>query len=70
VFEPLLTTEEAAILLRIHKVTLLRYVREGLVPHKRIGRKVAFRASELNDWWTSDYTGAAVRAAQPERTGA
>ncbi len=69
-FEPLLTSKEAATLLGIHTVTVLRYAREGRLPHKKVGRKIAFRASELNAWWSSDYTGPAVRAAQPERTGA
>jgi len=64
-FEPLLTAAEAARLLNIHPVTLLRWAREGSVPHRRLGRKVVFRASELNSWWTNGHTSSAVRAAQP-----
>lgn len=64
-FEPLLTSAEAARLLSIHPVTLLRWAREGSVPHRRLGRKVFFRASELNSWCATGYTNSAVRAAQP-----
>jgi len=62
-FEPLLTALEAAPLLNHHPVTLLRWAREGRVPHHRLGRKVMFRASELNLFVTTGYTGSAVRAA-------
>jgi excisionase family DNA binding protein len=64
-FEPLLTSTQAARLLSIHPVTLLRWAREGSVPHRRLGRKVVFRASELNSWCATGYTKSAVRAAQP-----
>jgi excisionase family DNA binding protein len=64
-FEPLLTSAEAARLLSIHPVTLLRWAREGSVPHRKLGRKVVFRASELNSWYATSYTKSAVRAAQP-----
>jgi excisionase family DNA binding protein len=69
-FEPLLTSEIAAELLDIHHVTLLRWARERRVPHHRIGRKVKFRASELNNWLATSYTVAVGHAAQPERTAA
>jgi excisionase family DNA binding protein len=64
-FEALLTSAEAARLLNIHPVTLLRWAREGSVPHRRLGRKVLFRASELNSWCATGYTNSAVRVAQP-----
>src|SRR5260370_6529985 len=63
VFEPLLTSVDAARLLSLHPVTLLRWAREGRIPHLRLGRKVMFRASELSSWCTSGYTVSAVRAA-------
>jgi excisionase family DNA binding protein len=63
VFEPLLSSVGAARLLNLHPVTLLRWAREGRVPHLRLGRKVMFRASELNSWCNSGYTCVAVRAA-------
>ncbi|MGD0443163.1 MAG: helix-turn-helix domain-containing protein [Edaphobacter sp.] len=64
-FEPLLSAEDAGNLLGIHPVTLLRWAREGRVPHWRLGRKVKFRASELNSWCETLYTERAVRVAQP-----
>ncbi|WP_406704541.1 helix-turn-helix domain-containing protein [Tunturibacter empetritectus] len=54
-FEPLLSTSEAAVLLNLHPVTLLRWAREGKLPHLRLGRKVMFRASELDAWCTAGY---------------
>ena len=49
-FESLLTTSDAAQLLRVHVNTLRLWAREGRVPCLRLGRKVAFRASALNRW--------------------
>jgi excisionase family DNA binding protein len=49
-FEPLLDTEEAARLLRIHPKTLRRSARLGEIPATRIGRLWRFRASVLNEW--------------------
>jgi len=62
-FEPLLSADSAAALLGIHSVTLLRWAREGRVPHRRLGRKVKFRASQLNAWLASGYTEPVSRAA-------
>ena len=66
VFEPLIDATEAASLLQIHSGTLLRWARAKFkgIPHHRLGRKVMFRASELNSWLLSGYTDRAVRAAQ------
>jgi excisionase family DNA binding protein len=63
VFEPLLSSVDAARLLSLHPVTILRWAREGKIPHLRLGRKVMFRASELNAWCISGYSSSAVRAA-------
>ena len=49
-FERLLTAAEAGKLLDLHPVTLLRWARQGRVPHRKLGRKVTFRVSELNAW--------------------
>jgi len=49
-FEPLLTATEAAQLLKIHPNTLLLWARTKSVPALRLGRRVAFRASDLNRW--------------------
>lgn len=65
IFEPLISAAEAAQLLGIHPVTILRWAREGRVPHVRLGRKVKFRVSELNSWSSAIYTNRAVRVAQP-----
>jgi excisionase family DNA binding protein len=62
-FEQLLTAIDAAKLLNIHPVTLLRWSRGGRVPHLRLGRRVMFRASELDAWCRAGYTDSAVRAA-------
>jgi excisionase family DNA binding protein len=66
-FEPLISAVEAGQLLGVHPVTLLRWAREGRIPHSRLGRKVKFRVSELNSWARTLYTGSAVRVAQPYR---
>lgn len=50
VFEPLLTSEQAAALLQIHAKTLQRLARQGKVPSHRIGDLWRFRASELDNW--------------------
>lgn len=52
-FEPLLTAEEAAKLLRIHPKTLVRLARDGEVPSSRLGRFWRFRASSLDAWLSS-----------------
>jgi excisionase family DNA binding protein len=49
-FEVLITPETAAALLGIHPETLMRWSRSGRVPFHRIGRKIMFRASKLNEW--------------------
>ena len=49
-FEPLLDSEEAAALLRIHPKTLQRLARRGEVMAIQIGKLWRFRASALNAW--------------------
>ena len=49
-FEPLLSATAVAEMLCLHPVTLLRWAREGRVPHHRLGRRVVFRLSELEMW--------------------
>jgi excisionase family DNA binding protein len=61
--DPLLTAVEAARILRLHHVTVLRWAREGRIPHLRLGRKVVFPLSQLTSWLASGYTDSAVRAA-------
>lgn len=52
-FEPVLTTDEAAVLLQIHPKTLQRMARRGVVPAFRIGDLWRFRASDLDRWLRS-----------------
>ncbi|WP_353073079.1 helix-turn-helix domain-containing protein [Tunturiibacter gelidiferens] len=52
VFEPLISAVDAGQLLNLHPVTILRWAREGRIPHRRLGRRVVFRVSELNSWLT------------------
>jgi len=61
--DPLLTAVEAARILRLHHVTVLRWAREGRIPHLRLGRKVVFPLSKLTSWLASGYTDSAVRVA-------
>jgi excisionase family DNA binding protein len=65
-FEALLSATQAASLLNLHPNTLLLWAREGKVPCLRLGRRVAFRASSLNQWLSEQYTNVAVRAAHPK----
>ncbi len=48
VFEPLLNSEQAAALLKVHPKTLQRYARNGLVAGLRLGKLWRFRPSDLN----------------------
>ena len=68
------TAAEIASHLRIHPVTLLRWAREGRVPHRRLGsRKIVFLPSEISEWlYTREkhYTEPATRAASTEREAA
>ena len=52
-FEPLLDSEDAAKLLRIHPKTLQKLARNGEIQAVRIGKLWRFRASHLNDWVNS-----------------
>jgi excisionase family DNA binding protein len=59
-----LTAKEAAHIARLHPVTLLRWAREGRVPHRRLSsRKIVFPREQLNAWLESGYTVSTVRAA-------
>lgn len=59
-----LTAKEAAQIARLHPVTLLRWAREGRVPHRRLSsRKIVFPRGQLNAWLESGYTVSTVRAA-------
>ncbi len=47
-FEPLLDSDEAAALVKVHPKTLQRYARTGLVVGLRVGKLWRFRASDLD----------------------
>ncbi len=49
-FEPLLDSDEAAALLKIHPKTLQKLARQGEVTAIQIGKLWRFRASALNEW--------------------
>ena len=60
-FEPLLKPKEAAELLRVNQVTLLRLVRKGQFPAVQIGKLWRFRISDLNAWINSEVAPKTVR---------
>ena len=47
-FEPLLNSEQAAALVKVHPKTVQRYARQGLVVGLRVGNLWRFRASDLD----------------------
>lgn len=49
-FEPLLTSREAAPFLRLHHKTLESMARAGMVPATKQGSCWVFRLSRLSDW--------------------
>ena len=56
-FEPLLNSDEAATLLKIHPKTLQRMARNGQITAVQIGKLWRFRASDLDDWLDSQMAG-------------
>jgi len=49
-----LTAQQLAGIVPLHPVTLLRWAREGKIPHRRLSaRKVVFLPSEINAWLAS-----------------
>jgi excisionase family DNA binding protein len=70
-FETPLSALEAASLLTLHVNTVRSWARERKLPHYRIGRRIAFRAGDINRWLiTSCYAGDAVLTAPTEREAA
>jgi excisionase family DNA binding protein len=68
-FERLLTADEAVKLIPIHRNTLLLWARQGKIPSIAVGRRVFFRASDLNRWLEAPcYAERAVLIASTERT--
>ncbi len=48
--EPLLDTDEAAAIMRIHPKTLQKLARRGVIRAIQIGKVWRFRASTLEEW--------------------
>ncbi len=49
-----LTAQELAEIVPLHPVTLLRWAREGRIPHRRLGpRRVVFIPSQIQTWLAS-----------------
>jgi excisionase family DNA binding protein len=68
-FERLLNADEAIKLIPIHRNTLLLWARQGKIRSYPVGRRVFFRASDLNRWLEAPcYAGRAVLIASTERT--
>jgi excisionase family DNA binding protein len=49
-FEPLLDSDQAGQLLRLHPKSVQRMARRGELPAHRVGKYYRYRASELNAW--------------------
>lgn len=61
-----LTVNQAAEIVPLHPVTILKWAREGRIPHRRLGRKVIFPQAKLYEWLESEYTEPAVRTASTD----
>lgn len=48
--EPLLSTEEAAAIMKVHPKTLQKFARRGLVRGVHVGKLWRFRGSEIDAW--------------------
>jgi excisionase family DNA binding protein len=63
----ILTAQELASIVPLHSGTILRWAREGRIPHRRLSaRKIVFLLSEVNAWLASGsslYSDPAARAA-------
>jgi predicted DNA-binding transcriptional regulator AlpA len=63
----ILTAQELSRIVPLHPVTILRWAREGRIPHRRLSaRKVIFLLPEINEWLASGsslYSEPATRAA-------
>ncbi len=57
-FEPLLDSNEAVALLRIHPKTLQKLARAGVIKGSHAGKCWRFRVSDLNEWlWRQERAG-------------
>jgi excisionase family DNA binding protein len=51
---PVLCTEQAADLLGISRSLLLREIKRGNIPHRRVGRRLVFSRQRLLEWLAAD----------------
>jgi excisionase family DNA binding protein len=56
-FEPLLNSDEAAALLKIHPKTLQKMARTGEIAGVQVGKLWRFRGSQLEEWLRSKIAG-------------
>ncbi|MBS2962627.1 helix-turn-helix domain-containing protein [Actinocrinis puniceicyclus] len=66
----LLTAEEVAPIVRLHKVTVYRKARAGEIESVRIGRKRLFRRSAIDAYLASCTVSAAPPAPEPQPAAA
>ncbi|MBS1799563.1 MAG: helix-turn-helix domain-containing protein [Acidobacteria bacterium] len=65
-----LNAQQLSEVIDLHPVTILRWAREGRIPHRRLSaRKIMFLPSQIREWLASGsrYPEFAVHAAQPEQ---
>jgi excisionase family DNA binding protein len=55
--EPLLDSEEAAAIMKIHPKTLQKLARKGLIRGAHVGKLWRFRASEIESWIQRQFVG-------------
>ena len=46
----IISAEKAAEILGVSSWTVYEYCRQGVLPHKRLGRRVLFSKERLEDW--------------------
>jgi excisionase family DNA binding protein len=55
ILKPWLTSEEVCHLLAISKRTLQSYRDRGILPYAQIGRKIYYKASDIDDYFDAHY---------------
>ena len=55
--EPLINTEQAAVIIGIHPKTLQKYARTGLIRGIQVGKRWRFIASIIDEWIAREYAG-------------
>jgi excisionase family DNA binding protein len=55
--DEILTVQEVSELLRVHKATVYKLIRQGRIPAFRIGTDWRFRMESLSRWMAESYKG-------------